>query len=513
VLKFYCPIQAKRIRKNCGTRDRREASKILRECRERLLNGQYIASGGAITQALAAQLVLPPARASQPEAEAGRTWHECYERYFDHCKVRLREKSLADISSRLQIAERILDARQEDAGLTARGGIEEYTSLDALEYLQDRLLAGDEGRYDTRAPMTVNTNMVAVMGFVRFCYRHGWIEKLPMLTKLPVDDVMKGRPITVHEFEQMIDATPEVVGQRACDSWQFLLRILWETAFRVGEVMNFSWDDQRRIHPLWSDETKKHPTLAIPSSQKNKKAQEIPMLPGLQELLNRIPTAKRHGWIVNPLPIDYQIQAKSAWFKPADDDLRQLAREYNNIAIATACGVTETTVRKWLTTAGIHREQKFDRHHGHIEMETIDEVRKRATRCLSHQASRANRRLSKDHVSRIISLVGAKANIVVQQADEETGRRLKYASAHDLRRGCAQRLINAGISAETLKIILRHKDFNTTERYYGATRAAQSAAGEVHARMVTDGDKYKPTASTELSPEEVAKLKAILNSL
>ena len=39
VLKFYCPIQGKRIRRNAGTRDRRVARRILRECQERLLNG------------------------------------------------------------------------------------------------------------------------------------------------------------------------------------------------------------------------------------------------------------------------------------------------------------------------------------------------------------------------------------------------------------------------------------------------------------------------------------------
>ena len=65
--------------------------------------------------------------------------------------------------------------------------------------------------------------------------------------------------------------------------------------------------------------------------------------------------------------------------------------------------------------------------------------------------------------------------------DGET--RTKYASAHDLRRGCAQRLINAGVSAETLKVIMRHRDFSTTERYYGATRRAQSVAAEIAERL------------------------------
>ncbi len=59
-------------------------------------------------------------------------------------------------------------------------------------------------------------------------------------------------------------------------------------------------------------------------------------------------------------------------------------------------------------------------------------------------------------------MIGKQAKIIVQQPDKETGRRLKYSTAHDLRRGCAHRLINAGVSAETLKVILRHKDFATT---------------------------------------------------
>ena len=50
VLKFYCPITGKRVRKNSGTRDRHKARRIQRECRDRLLDGRYAASGGAIAR-------------------------------------------------------------------------------------------------------------------------------------------------------------------------------------------------------------------------------------------------------------------------------------------------------------------------------------------------------------------------------------------------------------------------------------------------------------------------------
>ena len=43
--------------------------------------------------------------------------------------------------------------------------------------------------------------------------------------------------------------------------------------------------------------------------------------------------------------------------------------------------------------------------------------------------------------------------------------------------------INLGVSAETLKVVLRHRDFATTEKFYGAIRSAQSAAREVCGKM------------------------------
>ena len=36
--------------------------------------------------------------------------------------------------------------------------------------------------------------------------------------------VMRGRPITLEEFERMIEATPKVVENAAAKSWKFYLR-------------------------------------------------------------------------------------------------------------------------------------------------------------------------------------------------------------------------------------------------------------------------------------------------
>ncbi|WP_145223513.1 tyrosine-type recombinase/integrase [Gimesia alba] len=208
------------------------------------------------------------------------------------------------------------------------------------------------------------------------------------------------------------------------------------------------------------------------------------------------------------------METHSEWFRPTNRDLARLAEQYSNTAIGRACGVSDTTIRNWLGKAKIKRKVEFNQHQGEITSDAIAKLRKRAEKLSSRQAQRTEKRLSTDRVSRIIAQIGEQARIIVQQPDEETGRRLKYATAHDLRRGCAHRLINAGISAETLKVILRHRDFSTTEKFYGATKAAQAAAGEIHEKLESKGSKNEPTETKSLlSPEEIQKLKLILNSM
>lgn len=115
----------------------------------------------------------------------------------------------------------------------------------------------------------------------------------------------------------------------------------------------------------------------------------------------------------------------------------------------------------------------------------------------------------------MIAQIGEEAKIVVRRPNKEGGR-VKYASAHDLRRSCAERLINLGVSAETLMVIMRHKDFATTRKFYGAKRAAQAAAAEVHQKLVGDkADELVRDAEQlgKLTTEEMKTLKRLLKSL
>ena len=520
VLKFYCPILCKRIRRNCGTRDRREARKIQRECQERLLNGDYQSSDGAISSTHVVHKASSPENpASKDDKSSGRPWQECYDRYLDHRRLRVREDSLVEIVSRLGIAERILEAQLRESDCREGLLMAEVATLDRLEYLQERLLAGDECRYDKRSPNTVNTLMGAVMAFVRFCKGRGWVPEVPALQKLESDEVMKGRPISESEFQQMLDVTPKVVGSSSAESWIFTLKVLWESGFRVGDVMNFSWNDPCCIYPIWPTQSEHFPTIVIASSQKNGRVQEIPMLPGLVDLLESIPSKDRKGWVVNPEAVEFDLKVKSDSFKPNSKQLAKAIPHYSNLAIAEACGVSEAAVRKWVTDLplsperNIHLNERLPEH-------AVVQLKRDPNRSGS-TTTRETERFTVERVGRIICRIGKEAGIVVQHASKRTGQREKFASAHDIRRGCAQRLINHGVSAETLKVVMRHASFSTTEKHYGAIRSAQNAAAEIVTRMKSSTQNSAFVgglvgghgSEAGLTPGELSALKSLLAKL
>ena len=208
------------------------------------------------------------------------------------------------------------------------------------------------------------------------------------------------------------------------------------------------------------------------------------MLPGMESLLAAIPGRERKGWITNPLPITGDLNANPDAFHPTRKDLAALAIRFSNCSIAKACGVSEMTVRNWLVVAGIVRAEAFKSSTGKIPQRDIAAIRLRAEkRALPSQSEPTLDRLTKEQVGRVIAMIGKEAGVVVQQADSRTGHWQKSASAHDLRRRCTQRLINLGVSAEALTLIMRHSSLSITEKHYGELRSAQSAATEVAEKL------------------------------
>lgn len=71
-----------------------------------------------------------------------------------------------------------------------------------------------------------------------------------------------------------------------------------------------------------------------------------------------------------------------------------------------------------------------------------------------------------DWVGKIIGRIGKEANVVVEPADERTGRPTKYATAHDLRRSCGERLREAGVPPLVICRVMRHSSWETTRKHY-----------------------------------------------
>ena len=84
-------------------------------------------------------------------------------------------------------------------------------------------------------------------------------------------------------------------------------------------------------------------------------------------------------------------------------------------------------------------------------------------------------RLDAEWVGKVISRIGKKAGVVVLPADPAKEAKAKFASAHDLRRSCAQRLDDAGVPEDDIMRVMRHRQRETLRRHYAPGTVQKSA--------------------------------------
>lgn len=164
-----------------------------------------------------------------------------------------------------------------------------------LSYFQSKLREG--GRAET--------TIAGTLGHLRSALQ--WAVDMEMLTKVPKiampqrgkgSKLMKGRPITLEEFERMLAKTEGIVGSPAAESWRFYLRGLWTSGLRLSESLELWWD---RDDKLCVDLTGRRPMLWIPAAlEKGNKDRRLPMAPEFAELLLSVPQDQRTGPVFNP---------------------------------------------------------------------------------------------------------------------------------------------------------------------------------------------------------------------
>jgi len=200
---------------------------------------------------------------------------------------------------------------------------------------------------------------------------------------------MKGRPITLEEFERMLAKVPEVVGPGAAPAWSHYLRGLWTSGLRLSESLELWWDREDRLLPTFPK--KGRPMLRIPAElEKGHSDRLLPMAPEFAMFFAETTESDRTGAVFK-LP---GIRGRST-------ELRS----------------------KW--------------------------------------------------VGKILSKIGKAAGVRVH-VDPKDPARVKYASAHDLRRAFEERWA-ARIMPAQLKELMRHESIETTLRYYVGTNAERTA--------------------------------------
>jgi integrase len=75
----------------------------------------------------------------------------------------------------------------------------------------------------------------------------------------------------------------------------------------------------------------------------------------------------------------------------------------------------------------------------------------------------------------VITKIGIKAGIVVDEGNPDTGSSPKYASTHDLRRTFGQRMADENIEMSLLTEQMRHQSEQTTKRYYISRKVQKTA--------------------------------------
>jgi len=79
-------------------------------------------------------------------------------------------------------------------------------------------------------------------------------------------------------------------------------------------------------------------------------------------------------------------------------------------------------------------------------------------------------------VGKVISRIGEAAGVLVEPANPQRDTKPKFASAHDLRRACAQRLDDAGVPEMDIMRVTRHAQRETLRRHYAPGSVQKSAA-------------------------------------
>jgi integrase len=259
MMRYIDPYTGRQVAKSAGTRNEKEALREAAKWEDDLRNGRY----------------KSPSRV---------TWAEFREKYETEVAVGLAAGTQTRIAG-------VFDAIEDHINPER---VRDVTSERLSHYVKKLRKAG-------LAESTIASHLAHLRAALTYAVEWGYLASLPKLPRqhrVRAAKTMKGRPITLEEFERMLANVEAVVGSEAAASWKRLLNGLWHSGLRLSEALALYWerDDTAGGKCLEVDLSGRRPMLRIPADlDKGNKDRLLPIAPEFAEFLLATPEADRTG--------------------------------------------------------------------------------------------------------------------------------------------------------------------------------------------------------------------------
>lgn len=157
-------------------------------------------------------------------------------------------------------------------------------------------------RQEGRSESTIKSYLGQLKAMLRWGEKQKLIHACPTIPtirrakKAGGGTPMKGRAITLEEFERMLAVTPAVVGEDRAAAWQHYLRGLWTSGLRLAESLELYWDREDKLHPILPKPGTGLPVLRVLAElEKGHSDRLLPIAPEFAMFLLETPEDRRVG--------------------------------------------------------------------------------------------------------------------------------------------------------------------------------------------------------------------------
>ncbi len=322
-----------------------------------------VGANGGRTEAERAAATLQNELAAGLSPGGGRmAWEAFREMYEAEHMPSLKAETAAKIQVVFGLVDRILHAKRLlDVGERQ------------LSYLAAAL------RNEGKSESTIHSYLATLKSILNWGRRQKLINACPEFPRIQrrrksgSRDLMKGRALTDEEFHRMLSAVAPVIGSHGVDAWTHYLTGLWLSGLRLSESMDFWWDREDRLHPVFPRHG--HPYFRVfAESEKGHSDRHLPMTPDFVDFLQRTPVSGRRGRVFQlPGMRRGTVEVRSKWVGKVISKIGAHAqvvvagdlRDPESVKFASAHDLRRAFGERWAGLVEAHELQELMRHESH----------------------------------------------------------------------------------------------------------------------------------------------------